>query len=279
MALTVVSENDKIVKDKTLKLNIHNPTNVNALKIPTYIPIKVEKQFKIIFFKGTTNQAIFHFKDVHPKMHCAVMNFANSHVAAGGDMSCNTQEEELCKTIIDLYPSLLKHTDERKHYIKFRWFDKVKYLSDLSLYRLDNIQSVGKYDMIKDPISVSVITAAAPNLSTNKIQIKRFIEDKQQLMNDIKNIIRTTILAPFLVKNAKNVNILILGAFGCGAFSPKSTIEDSYNELIANLHIEVLMETNIHMLYDYICFSIPDDKNYDVFNTTFKTSPLELYYC
>jgi uncharacterized protein (TIGR02452 family) len=276
--MNIPQENLKIIKEGKLKFNIQMPVDIKC--IDRSIKFKyTPKNTKIILYKGTSNQAICYFNKCEPKMNSAVMNFANSHVVGGGNLSFTTQEEELCKTILDLYPSLEKCANNHKEYINFRWWQKIKYCSKLSLYRFDNMQSKGTYDFISNsPIITSVITAAAPNLSTNKSQIKLFEEDPNKIFSDIKNIIYTSYVSPFIMKNVDNINILILGAFGCGAFCPSDFLQKAknikYNEAIARLHIEVILETPC--LYDYICFAIPHGNNYDAFKKILVESNMEI---
>jgi uncharacterized protein (TIGR02452 family) len=299
----VARDNYYIQKNSAHKFNL----NITA---PISIPVRdsrFEHIFKrelsqIFFYQGTSNQAI-HWIDNHSKktgrpIKMAVMNFANSHHVGGGYLKGSmAQEEELCRTIVDLFPSLTQHATRKKtrdgyttyEYNNFIWSEEVKYNSDLTLIKLDCAQSKKStvlYDQFGWTIKVSVITAAAPNLGNDK-QIELFKKNPMSVIRGIKNVIRQCILAPVIesIKShqrgirQENTNVLILGAFGCGAFAPSKELEQEmseilgkafkYNAVIASLFAEVLTEENANLLkiYDSICFAIPYSKSDDNYIT------------
>jgi uncharacterized protein (TIGR02452 family) len=283
----IAEKNKKFVIEKNLPfLNIHKPININAIRGIRDIHKNPGKNTKLVFFPGTTNQAIHYFNQMNLK--CAVMNFANSHYVGGGYLHGSmAQEEELCRTIIDLYPSLCKDADRQKRYNNFNWHETVKYNANLNLYRFDSVQSGGTYDFFATShISVSVITLAAPNLRWDENaesprrpdEFKNFILNPNQTFQKIKNIIKNGCLAPIFASREKRegiVNVLVLGAIGCGAFSPPKPVEIElgikYNECIAILFADVLRQTpNLMNTYDFICFAIPPGENYDAFEKVFS---------
>ena len=186
------------------------------------------------------------------------------------------QEEELCRTIIDLYLSLEKLLNEpehnRKKYIDFIPHMHIFYSFNLSLYRYDGTQSGNRYDFIHKnkkvaPIKISVITAAAPDLRTKSQKektelINKLKDNNSDIYSHLFNIIKGIYLVPATIQ--KNINILILGAFGCGAFSPSKDIQQQinkdydYTKKIASYFAQYLIDnSDILYLYDYICFAIP----------------------
>ena len=287
------------------KLTKYSDGSVSSVKD---IDIDIDKNLnkaKIVFFKGTTNQAIIYFYNKDNTNKICILNFANPTTVGGtyldGDMA---QEEELCRTIIDLYPSLellsknepsIKN-DTNKQYDNFTPETDVFYSSNLSLYNYDGKQSNNKYNRINynhnEPIKISVITAAAPDLrmkeNTKEEEVRildRLRHTTFNLYNHLSNIITQIYLVP---KHEENkINILILGAFGCGAFSPSSYILNKwgykYNERVAKYFTKILKKKpQILQQYDYICFAIPPNQNnqnndnYDVFYNKFKTDKAEL---
>lgn len=269
----IARENQRFYKDEEPELNVQTPSNItvgggNFLSWSS-LP---KKKTKITFIEGTTNDAIHHYHQTNLK--CAIMN--SSHVGGEYTNGAMSQEEELCLTIPDLYPSLMKHADQRGQFPNFQWRKTVKYLKDLSLYRLDNAQSKSRYSfMTNQPIKVSVITTAAPNLRNNKDQIKLFTEDPTEMMDEIKAVIKTCCMSPLIQKD--KVDVLVLGAFGCGAFALDEDIQRimnlKYNEMMASLFLEVLVETpQLLEVYDQICFAIPRGDNYTTFRDVFKSS-------
>jgi uncharacterized protein (TIGR02452 family) len=278
--INISNENKQIIISKKLPLNIRYPYKINIYK-KININNVGSKKTKIMFFKGTTNEAILNLYS--PNINFAILNFANSkHVGGGYTHGSMAQEEELCRTIIDLFPSLALRTDRSFNYIKFYWYKHVLYSKKLTLYRYDNSQSNGKYNMLFTPIKVSVITAAAPDLNRDKSNINLFINNKNLIFDTIYKIIRTVCLYPIYlnkINKEDKINILILGAFGCGAFSPSIQLQNKlnikYNEEIANLFVKVLKNTpNLLTIYDYIYFAIPNGDNYDTFYNIFKLNNL-----
>jgi uncharacterized protein (TIGR02452 family) len=289
----IAKENYDIIRTRGLpKLNIRKPIHIDAERGIRDIERNFGKRTRILFLGGTTNQAIHYFHQM--RMKCAVMNFANSHHVGGGYTHGSfAQEEELCRTIPDLFPSLAHDANRNKDYIDergnstFHWMKDIKYSPDLNLYRYDCAQSNGKYDFftLTDPIPVSVITVAAPNLGfksdTHEPKhpdiVDDFLRNPGMYFGFIKNIIRNSCLAPIFANRQKEegvVNVLVLGAFGCGAFRPSPKVESQlggkYNQIIANLFVDVLRETpNLLTTYDYICFAIPPGENYDEFKNVF----------
>jgi uncharacterized protein (TIGR02452 family) len=262
--VNVAAENFACVRKKKLNFNILKPIEYNTT---TFIPLKRgNKRGKITFCKGTSNQAI-HYFDNH-QLLCSVMNFANSHHVGGGYIKGSmAQEEELCRTIPDLYPSLFLAADTKGMYNdNFDWRTDVKYNINLNLYRLDCTQSAGEYNFTKN-IKVSIITLAAPNLRLPE-ELKSFKQNPEQYFGWIKNIIRLSCVVPYLSGDENKV--LVLGALGCGAFAPNPQEIQNYPTSIANLFYEVLFEEGYASYYDNICFAIPPGYNYDKFQEVFK---------
>jgi uncharacterized protein (TIGR02452 family) len=276
--LYISNENHILVRNNNIKLNITKPYKIN-INNNISINHRQNKITKILFFKGTTNQAIIYFHNLNKYYKISILNFANSHHVGGGYIKGSmAQEEELCRTIIDLFPSLALVADRKYYYKNFKWYKHIYYSPNLSLYRYDNIQSNGNYNFINNkPIKVSVITAAAPNLKRDNKLIKLFKYNNNELFNILYKIIKSIYLYPiYLNKNNKEhkINVLILGAFGCGAFSPSIDLQNytgvKYNESIATIFAKILINTpNLLSVYDYICFAIPPGDNYDIFKKVF----------
>ena len=89
-------------------------------------------------------------------------------------------------------------------------------------------------------------------------------------------IIKTIYLLPIYLYNInkEKTNVLILGAFGCGAFSPSNNLQNyvgiKYNEYIAYIFASILLKIpSILSTYDFICFAIPPGDNYNIFKKVF----------
>ena len=143
--------------------------------------------------------------------------------------------------------------------------------------------------------SGSIITSAAPDFRTSNpfgksfdtiIRSKRNIDYdsfKKELETYVKknkylDTIRYICMTPSCIHNCsgfpnvENIGkprVLILGAWGCGAFNPPSSYSE-YRQIIAEYFIEVL-KTIPSNTYDEIVFAIPGVPDKDINYTTFKT--------
>lgn len=286
-----------IPQEQEHRINIATQNNDFAKKLKRDIPPLIEiqvnntfiirkkfkKQTKITLYNGTSNQAVHRY--VLNKYKCAILNFANSDHPGGGYLNGSmAQEEELCRTIPELFLSL------KQSKYSFNWWKIIKYNNSLKLHRLDNVQSNGQYTALKNSIDVAIITAAAPDLNHNIKQLNFFLSNMQLIFDEIKMLLRMCMLAPLysskILKNQEHINVLILGAFGCGAFSPRNDANNQikqkykmyYNECIAQIFCNILStEHNLLTVYDEICFAIPDKNglNYMAFDNIFNKNKLQ----
>lgn len=249
-------------------------------RINTQINIKGKLKNKNIieFFNGTTNQAIQYYKKENNDYNIVALNMANSHEPGGGYLrGATAQEEELCRTSPFLYASIANKQTINQFYNNWgdNWHNRILYTRDTLFIREDSIS--GNYDLLKSSqqYTCSIVTAAAPDM--NRI----FYKNIQQHEHDIKKMIKQIYYAPFIIDDnsqminleqhiIKKQNILILSAWGCGAFSPTINHE-SYSALIAKYFYDVLKE--IGGDYKKICFAIISDKknNFNIFQNTFMT--------
>ena len=287
MRKKVAEENKKIIKLNKKLLNIREPIMID-ISYDIKINHKGSTKTQIIFFEGTTNEAIVQLNKQNSKLKFSILNFANSqHVGGGYRHGSMAQEEELCRTILDLFPSLALKANKKYNYYDFKWDEHILYSPDLSLFRYDNSQSNGQYTFIRNdsnlvgsiPIKVSVITAAAPNLRNDYNTINLFTKNQQDIYDIIYQLIKKICLFPIYLnkqKKEKKINVLILGAFGCGAFCPSNDLQSNlgikYNKDIATLFANVLLETPYLLtIYDFIYFAIPSGDNYNTFHDVFKS--------
>lgn len=276
----VAEENYEIVKEYPYLIQ------KTCLLQTKHINGKLKNKNVIEFLPASTNQAIQHYLKENANYKIAVLNFANSHHPGGGYLqgAC-AQEEELCRTSPFLFATL--NSVYRMGFYKNwndNWSAQVLYTPNVLFVRDDGFSSKNNYDFLPESkqYCASVITAAAPNL--RNARDFRDIPKASEYQNIIKQIYYTPIvvknnpeLAYFgklntFINNTYNlllIDVLVVGAWGCGAFAPSFYPEYIYNKFVAEQFVATLSKIGGH--YKKICFAIPKDKtnNYNTFLETF----------
>lgn len=170
----------------------------------------------------------------------AVLNFANPHEPGGGvKRGAMAQEECLCRCS-DLYNALAQPYF-LKHYYQYQLQNCDYFFSDRLIYS-PNI-TVFKSDddipqMLDTPFHVDVITCAAPYINTS-------VYDSDNLLHIYKSRIKNILE----VSMSKEVDCLILGAFGCGAFHNDPN-------LMAKAFADLLVREQYGRYFDKVIFAI-----------------------
>lgn len=158
---------------------------------------------------AVTPNSSFHEASMHAGKVC-VLNFANAfHPGGGVENGASAQEESLCR-VSTLYPCITSDQCMNHFYLKhknnctFLGYDDCIYTPDIIVFKSDN----GKLLEEKDWYTCDVITCAAPDLHAHP----DFSDQKlYELMRK-----RTDLILKKAVH--EQVDTLVLGAFGCGAF-------------------------------------------------------------
>ena len=170
----------------------------------------------------------------------AVLNFANNHSIGGSPFSAGAQEESLCRCST-LLPCLeaMNEPFYQKHICQFA-SKEINYMgNDDLIYTPDVV--VFKTDERTDPIypkmmnpsewyKVDVITSAAPQL--RKVRT---------LPANYNDVIFSRIKKILDVAAKEHAEVLILGAWGCGAFKNDiNVVSDTFYSLLKNYNFEVV---------------------------------------
>ena len=179
---------------------------------------------EVVVTKSKTLEAARLWHDAHPADRIAVLNFASA-ISPGGGVAhgSRAQEESLCRCST-LYPALNQRFLWNGYYLPNRAAKDVLHTDDCIF--TPNVLVVKTDDDVPvrtDPVKwfpVDVITCAAPNLKRkpgspfNAEGGKPVVltADEQTALHEkrAKHILH--------VAAANNADVLILGAFGCGAF-------------------------------------------------------------
>lgn len=170
----------------------------------------------------------------------AVLNFANNHSVGGAPFAAGAQEESLCRCST-LYPCLRAMNEDfyKKHVSQYEQ-GIINYMgNDDLIYTPDVI--VFKSDERTDPVypkmmprsewyRVDVITSAAPELWRGNPMPHNY---EAQIASRIKKILDVAAL--------ERVEVLILGAWGCGAFrNPVDVVARIFRTMLENYNFETV---------------------------------------
>ncbi|MCR5251656.1 MAG: TIGR02452 family protein [Lachnospiraceae bacterium] len=168
-------------------------------------------------------QAAMRLHKEMPDAKIAVMNFANAFHAGGGvTTGAGAQEECLCRTST-LYPLLWRRT-LRDSYYKHHHDRKTPRATDSLVYTEGVIICKTDEDLPQrmpkeDWVSVDVITIAAPDLRDSSnihaplVSGGTYMNKAELFGYQVKRLIHMLTCAA-----SKKADVLVLGAFGCGAF-------------------------------------------------------------
>lgn len=169
----------------------------------------------------------------------AVLNFANNHRIGGRPFTNSAQEESLCRCstlyrcLLDMYrPFYQKHYDDfYSKKMDDMGNDDLIYTPDVVVFKKDERTNIIDPKMMKEYewYEVNVITSAAPDLRT----IRTPANYEQVITGRIKKILDVA---------AKEKNeVLILGAWGCGAFhNPTDVVAKVFFRLLPDYNFETV---------------------------------------
>ena len=189
--------------------------------------------------------------------HTAVLNFANPIVPGGGVLNgAKAQEENICRSS-NLYKSLTsaaadEYYRSNKEILSMNQFnsmflgsDRVIYSPDVLVLKENTDYRTGRRFLeneqySENPFRVDVISCGAPFFSGSGYILPNG-DLKHVFTRRIRNILEAAI--------DNEVEALILGAFGCGAFhNPANIVADAFRE--------VLLETRYRTAFDLIIFAV-----------------------
>ena len=206
-------------------------------------------EMKVLVSKKRTFEAAEAYKG--KKICC--LDFANYYSMGGAPWSAGAQEESMCR-VSTLYPCLHvqgkdyyeKHfLEEGKGEINFMGGYDLIYIPGVTVFKTD--ESIPQLKDEDTWFNTDVIVSAAPELFDDY--------DEEQYRKVMTERIRRIL---DLVANEK-VEVLILGAFGCGAFkNPPEVVAGIFASLIKNYNFETV---------EFAVFCRNDTKNYDVFES------------
>ena len=231
LASVYIANKELITK---LKLDIPTTIKIDHDQIPV-IKYPITDKTMVTFEELKTDDCAIKYIKQGFSTNVVIMNFASRTSHGGGyKRGAIAQEEDLCRVIPQLYPSLCGVT--------YPFYED----SILITPNVDIMKNNKKYTLLHKTqyCNVSVVSAAAPNLG-------REIFDEDRIIRTLENIyIATKIMLP-------DTDTLILGAWGCGAYG---------NDPVIMSKIMNKINLDYGGLYRTIVFSIPKGPNADAFS-------------
>lgn len=217
--------------------------------------------------RNTTLQAAAIYKQKYPNKRVCILNFASATNPGGGvTRGSSAQEEGLCRCT-NLYNCLNTREMWDGFYNPHR--QKADPLHNDDIIFTPNVQVFkdDSYNLLPEPFSVDVITCAAPNLRSQPANDYNPGDGQAAIITPRKlyNLHVKRARRIFTVAALNEADILILGAFGCGAFQ-----NDPY--IVAKAYRDVFPSfwTQYHTV-EYAIYCRPDDDtNYRAFREVFS---------
>ena len=223
-----------ICKSNDLLIKSIDYTNNNSYMVKEEDDVNVMKDSKtenIIVTGDRTIEAASKYKN----KKVAILNFANNHSIGGAPWSSGAQEESLCR-VSTLYPCLESFREPFYKYHSDLYHNGIidnygnndlLYLPNITVFKTD--ESAPKLMDENDWFSIDVIASAAPMLY-GYYDINRY---KDTIYNRIKRILE--------IAKRENIEVLILGAYGCGAFNnPPEIVASTFKELLNEYHFDLV---------------------------------------
>lgn len=233
-----------------------------------------KKEAEIIVSGKRTLEAASAYKG---KKIC-IMNFASATNPGGGvERGANAQEESICRSST-LYFCLNTPETKKEFYMPHRqaknplYNDDIIYSPDVCVIKTDNARA--ERLSAADWYKVNVITCAAPNLRkqpSNEMNLDSGDSAARISNGQLKELHEKRIRRIFEVAATNGNDVLIAGAFGCGAFkNPPDIVARVFHEI--TYEFRYMFET---VEYAIACGKKPS-KNYLIFEREFKKNTEQL---
>lgn len=253
----------------------NNIINNNIIVAPNSFTLIFESERKIIgnnIRNGyiildhlDTDSAIIKYASLYKNYNIFALNFANEFTPCGGyERGAIAQEEDLCRQ----YPFLSKDLKNLKKNGNYP-LNLGKIFISVNIPRHRENSTYGYKPIINPTINANFISSAAPNMNTKENRNKNF----EHFEKNIKKSLDLIFSAP-LQLYSDNCKILIIGAWGCGAFAPNIIYDQqkhvTYIEKMAKIIVEYVFKYQYY--YDLISISIPDtgSENYQIFEKVLR---------
>ena len=273
-AMTAVFEDTKQMIQDSVKLTQAVTVSRQRTRIwqegdPPSLPRNFGFRTEITVTRSRSFEAVMRLRGQFPDERIAVHNFASATNPGGGvERGSSAQEESLCRCST-LFP-VLKSNRLYGEYYAFhkarhdaRYTDACVWSPDIYIIKTDTAEP--KRLPESEWCKVDVLTCAAPNLRTrpnNKMNPGNDITvhmTNDELLELHKHRARQLLSAAA----AQGDTVLVLGAFGCGAFrNPPAVVAQAYKEILPEFE-------GYFKLVEFAVYCPPEHpENYNMFMKT-----------
>lgn len=242
-------------------------------KIYKEVSLETESKYsepaKVIVNKYKTIESAQFYKKKNPDCKIGILNFASATNPGGGVRKGSSAQEECICRVSTLYPVLANSDENKKNFYNYHrnlksnlYSDRIIYSPNILVFKSDS--ELPSILPKKNWIFIDVLTCAAPNLNRKPNQemnpeIMRFKKLSETELYNIHYQRGKQILS---VASKNNIDILILGAFGCGAFrNSPYIVAEAYRKLISDLFSYSFRELAFSVFYS----NESSKENYKVF--------------
>lgn len=233
---------NNIISAKENQVFVSEKTDVNITKA-----IKSEKAKVVVSSKRSLEAAEFYAKQ--DKKVC-VLNFASATNAGGGVVNGSSAQEECICRCSTLYPCLKADILWKEFYLPHRWANNPLYNSDC-IYTPDICVFKSDIDFPEllpsnEWWKVNILTCAAPNLRENpssSMNPNAGTTRANISADGLEKLLEARIRRIFEVAISNENEVIILGAFGCGAFrNPPEIVAKVFNRVMKDFiyHLDVI---------------------------------------
>lgn len=215
-----VQVKDRIAKSVATTFTA-SPEQLTALMNQQLPAARFDTQIEVN--RMSTNEAL---TVKRPGLKTAVLNFASAKNPGGGFLGGAVAQEESLARSSSLYASLTKDMtlyEFNRSNATFLYSDYMIYSPEVVFWTDDD----GEF--LQEPVSVDVITSPAPNKGAMKQN------NRPHEMEQIEETFRIRIDKLFALAVSRQVECLILGAWGCGVFqNDPGKVAEYFREALEN---------------------------------------------
>ena len=249
------------ILQSSIKESINNTSLYKENEYPV-ITERFDMLGKVSVNKFKTIETAYFIRKHNPSSKIGILNFASAtNVGGGVRKGSSAQEESICR-VSTLYP-VLNTENNMKNYYQYhrdrrdvRYTDRIIYTPNIKVFKTD--EEVPSLLPENKWIDIDVITCAAPNLNKNPNNEMNPGNDRPIRLSE-KELYKIHLQRAkhiLTVASYNEVDFLILGAFGCGAFQNNPyTVAEAYRDAINDSS-----KTDFYKQFKEIIFSIYSPK-------------------